>query len=91
VPPPAPAPGHAPVAGGPALDDAPPTKPTTTKHKSCLCHAADLDLESKLWLKIRLAPMCPWIGTLGLGFVGAPSSECSPLGGGAGQPIEQPL
>ena len=37
--------------------------------------AADLDLESKLWLKIRLAPMCPWIGTLGLGFVGAPSSE----------------
>ena len=37
--------------------------------------SADLDLESKLWLKIRLAPMCPWIGTLGLGFVGSPSSE----------------
>jgi Ca2+-dependent lipid-binding protein len=34
---------------------------------------SDLDLESKLWLKIRLAPMCPWIGTLGLGFVGSPS------------------
>jgi Ca2+-dependent lipid-binding protein len=34
---------------------------------------SDLDLESKLWLKIRLAPMCPWIGTLGLGFVGPPS------------------
>ncbi|KAL4440462.1 hypothetical protein ABPG75_003463 [Micractinium tetrahymenae] len=34
---------------------------------------SDLDLESKLWLKIRLAPMCPWIGTLGLGFVGAPN------------------
>lgn len=39
------------------------------------CLYADLDLESKLWLKIRLAPMCPWIGTLGLGFVGSPSSE----------------
>ena len=36
--------------------------------------ATDLDLEGKLWLKIRLAPMCPWIGTLGLGFVGAPNS-----------------
>ncbi len=44
---------------------------------SLSCPFADLDLESKLWLKIRLAPMCPWIGTLGLGFVGSPSSECA--------------
>lgn len=31
-------------------------------------------------MKIRLAPMCPWIGTLGLGFVGPPNSECALAG-----------
>ena len=34
---------------------------------------SDLDLEASLWLKIRLAPMCPWIGTLSLAFVGPPA------------------
>ena len=33
---------------------------------------SDLDLECKLWLKIRLAPMCPYFGTISLAFVGAP-------------------
>ncbi len=34
---------------------------------------SDLDLECKMWIKIRLAPMCPWIGTLSLAFVGPPT------------------
>ena len=34
---------------------------------------SDLDLECKLWLKLRLAPMCPWIGTISLAFVGSPT------------------
>jgi len=34
---------------------------------------SDLDLESPIWLKIRLAPMCPWIGTVSLAFVEPPS------------------
>ena len=34
---------------------------------------SDLDLESSLWLKVRLAPMCPFIGTISLAFVGPPS------------------
>ncbi|KAK9807914.1 hypothetical protein WJX73_000677 [Symbiochloris irregularis] len=34
---------------------------------------SDLDLECKMWLKIRLAPMCPWFGTVSLAFVGAPT------------------
>lgn len=34
---------------------------------------SDLDLECKLWLKLRLAPMCPWIGTISLAFVGSPN------------------
>lgn len=34
---------------------------------------SDLDLECKMWLKIRLAPMCPYIGTLSLAFVGPPT------------------
>lgn len=33
----------------------------------------DLDLECKMWLKIRLAPMCPYVGTMSLAFVGPPS------------------
>ncbi|PNW86145.1 hypothetical protein CHLRE_02g074900v5 [Chlamydomonas reinhardtii] len=34
---------------------------------------SDLDLECKMWLKLRLAPMCPWIGTISLAFVGPPN------------------
>lgn len=34
---------------------------------------SDLDLEAKVWVKIRLAPMCPWIGTISLAFVGPPN------------------
>ena len=33
---------------------------------------SDLDVEGKLWIKIRLAPMPPWIGTLSVAFVGPP-------------------
>ena len=33
---------------------------------------SDLDLECRLWLKLRLAPMCPYVGTLSLAFVGPP-------------------
>ena len=33
---------------------------------------SDLDLECKMWIKLRLAPMCPYIGSLSLAFVGAP-------------------
>ena len=34
---------------------------------------SDLDLECKLWIKLRLAPMTPYIGTIALAFVGAPA------------------
>ncbi|KXZ50227.1 hypothetical protein GPECTOR_17g864 [Gonium pectorale] len=34
---------------------------------------SDLDLECQMWLKLRLAPMCPWIGTISLAFVGPPN------------------
>lgn len=34
---------------------------------------SDLDLEGHMWLKIRLAPMCPYIGTLQLAFVEPPA------------------
>lgn len=34
---------------------------------------SDLDLECKMWIKLRLAPMCPYIGTLSLAFVGQPT------------------
>lgn len=44
---------------------------------SCLLQipvlVSDLDLECKLWLKIRLAPMCPYFGTISLAFVGSPT------------------
>lgn len=33
---------------------------------------SDLDIECQLWLKIRLAPVCPWIGTLSFAFMGPP-------------------
>lgn len=43
---------------------------------------SDLDLESKVWIKIRLAPMCPYVGTLSLAFLGPPSIkvQLSPYG-----------
>ena len=34
---------------------------------------SDLDMECQLWLKLRLAPMCPWLGTISLGFVEPPN------------------
>jgi hypothetical protein len=34
---------------------------------------SDLDVQCALWLKLRLAPMCPWIGTISLAFVGPPA------------------
>lgn len=34
---------------------------------------SDLDLECQLWLKIRLAPMTPYFGTVSLAFVGPPT------------------
>jgi hypothetical protein len=34
---------------------------------------SDLDMECKLWIKLRLAPICPWLGTISLAFVGAPN------------------
>lgn len=33
---------------------------------------SDLDLECKMWIKLRLAPMCPYIGSISLAFVGPP-------------------
>ena len=33
---------------------------------------SDLDLECKMWMKLRLAPMPPYVGTLSLAFVGQP-------------------
>ena len=32
----------------------------------------DFDLDAKLWIKLRLAPMCPWIGVVSLAFVEQP-------------------
>ena len=52
--------------------------PSHIKNQTCLAGVqlpvlvSDLDLECKLWLKIRLAPMCPYFGTISLAFVGAP-------------------
>ena len=34
---------------------------------------SDLDLECRMWMKVRLAPMPPYIGTLSLAFVGEPT------------------
>ena len=64
-----------------------PITPITKFVLSCAWHAdtpaggtgqipvlvSDLDLECKMWLKIRLAPMCPWFGTVSLAFVGPPT------------------
>jgi hypothetical protein len=34
---------------------------------------SDVDLECKMWIKVRLAPMCPYVGTVSMAFVGPPS------------------
>jgi hypothetical protein len=34
---------------------------------------SDLDLECTMWTKLRLAPMCPYVGTVSLAFVGPPT------------------
>jgi len=34
---------------------------------------SDLDLECTTWVKLRLAPMCPWVGTVSLAFAGPPT------------------
>ena len=34
---------------------------------------SDLDLECKMWVKIRMAPMCPYFGMVSLAFVGQPT------------------
>ncbi len=34
---------------------------------------SELDLECSMWLKLRLAPMCPYVGTISLAFVGPPT------------------
>lgn len=41
---------------------------------------SDLDMECKLWIKLRLAPICPWLGTISLAFVGAPNVKVRVLG-----------
>ena len=32
----------------------------------------DFDLDARIWIKLRLAPMCPWIGVVSLAFVEQP-------------------
>jgi hypothetical protein len=32
----------------------------------------DFDLDARMWIKLRLAPMCPWIGVISLAFVEQP-------------------
>ncbi|CAG9462662.1 unnamed protein product [Pedinophyceae sp. YPF-701] len=34
---------------------------------------SDLDVQGKLWIKLRLAPMPPWIGTISIAFVEPPN------------------
>lgn len=43
---------------------------------------SDLDLECRMWLKLRLAPLAPFIGSLSLAFVGPPNIkvQLSPYG-----------
>ncbi len=33
---------------------------------------SDLDLECQMWIKLRLAPMCPYIGSISLAFTEPP-------------------
>lgn len=35
----------------------------------------DFDLDSRLWIKARLAPMCPYVGTISLAFVDPPKIQ----------------
>lgn len=32
----------------------------------------DFDLDARMWIKLRLAPMCPWIGVISVAFVEQP-------------------
>ena len=32
----------------------------------------DFDLDARMWIKLRLAPMCPWIGVVSVAFVEQP-------------------
>lgn len=32
----------------------------------------DFDLDARMWIKVRLAPMCPWIGVISVAFVEQP-------------------
>ena len=32
----------------------------------------DFDLDARTWIKLRLAPMCPWIGVVSFAFVEQP-------------------
>ena len=43
---------------------------------------SDLDLECKMWLKLRLAPLPPYIGAVSLGFLSPPmiKVQLSPYG-----------
>lgn len=36
-------------------------------------YASDLDLEAKAYVKARLAPIVPYVGTVSLAFVGMPN------------------
>lgn len=39
----------------------------------------DFDLDARTWIKLRLAPMCPWVGVISLAFVEAPRIQvCIP-------------
>ena len=42
----------------------------------------DFDLDARLWVKLRLAPMCPWVGVVSFAFVEPPDIQarlCSQL------------
>ncbi len=50
----------------------------TTFPAATPCHqvpvlVSELDLECELWLKLRLAPLPPHVGTISLAFVGPPT------------------
>jgi hypothetical protein len=32
----------------------------------------DFDLDARMWIKVRLAPMCPWVGVISVAFVEQP-------------------
>lgn len=35
----------------------------------------DFDLDARMWIKLRLAPMCPWIGVVSVAFVEQPGIQ----------------